>query len=213
VATGDEPIDALGLTHIDHVAFAQPFDAFDEAVLFLRSVLGLAPQTAFEFAAPYGLQRSRAFRNASATVRLPLSVAVLRHGPWAPAVPAPQHVAFACSDIVATARALRERGVPLLPVPENYYDDVDARTGLDPSVLGALRAGGIMYDRDESGGEFFHLYTEMLGSRLFLEVVQRVGGYDGYGAVNSPIHMAAHHLLRVAAGAPKGGHPRVDAWG
>jgi 4-hydroxyphenylpyruvate dioxygenase len=31
---------------------------------------------------------------------------------------------------------------------------------------------------------------------LFFEVVQRVGGYDGYGAVNAPVHMAAHHRSR-----------------
>jgi 3-dehydroshikimate dehydratase len=31
----------------------------------------------------------------------------------------------------------------------------------------------------------------MLGHRLFLEVVQRVGGYDGYGEVNAPVRAAA----------------------
>ena len=31
----------------------------------------------------------------------------------------------------------------------------------------------------------------MLGHRLFLEVVQRVGGYDGYGEVNAPARAAA----------------------
>ncbi len=32
-----------GLTRIDHVALTQPFDYFDEAALFYRAVLGLAP--------------------------------------------------------------------------------------------------------------------------------------------------------------------------
>ena len=31
----------------------------------------------------------------------------------------------------------------------------------------------------------------MLGHRLFLEVVQRVGGYDGYGETNAPVRAAA----------------------
>jgi 4-hydroxyphenylpyruvate dioxygenase len=190
------PRDA-GITHIDHIALTQPFDAFDEAALFYRAVLGLEPQQLIEFAAPFGLLRNRAMRNADGTVRIPLSVSLLRRGSWAPGVRDPQHVAFGCRDIVATAAALRAGGTPLLAIPDNYYDDLDARLELDPALLAALRAGGILYDRD-ADGEFFHLYTEVLGSRLFFEVVQRVGHYDGYGAVNAPVHMAAHHRSRVA---------------
>jgi 3-dehydroshikimate dehydratase len=32
---------------------------------------------------------------------------------------------------------------------------------------------------------------------VFFEVVQRVGGYEGYGEVNAPIRMAAHRRLRM----------------
>jgi 4-hydroxyphenylpyruvate dioxygenase len=86
-------------------------------------------------------------------------------------------------------------------VPDNYYDDLDARWAPDPDLLSSLREFGILYDRD-GDGEFFQLYTEVLGSRLFLEIVQRTAGYDGYGALNSPVHLAAHHRLRTAAPAP-----------
>jgi 3-dehydroshikimate dehydratase len=48
----------------------------------------------------------------------------------------------------------------------------------------------VLYDRADHG-EFLHFYTRMLGSRLFFEVVQRVGDYDGYGAANAPVRMAA----------------------
>jgi 4-hydroxyphenylpyruvate dioxygenase len=30
-----------------------------------------------------------------------------------------------------------------------------------------------------------------MDGRFFLEVVQRKGGYDGYGAVNAPVRLAA----------------------
>jgi len=36
----------------------------------------------------------------------------------------------------------------------------------------------------------------VIGSRVFFEVVQRFDGYDGYGAPNAPIHIAAHHRQR-----------------
>jgi hypothetical protein len=52
-------------------------------------------------------------------------------------------------------------------------------------------------------GEFFHLCTEVLGSRLFFEVVQRIGGYTGRGEANAPVRMAAHRQLRMAAAAPR----------
>src|SRR6185312_16554140 len=51
-AGDDEP--AL-LERVDHVALAQPFDFFDEAVLFYRSVLGLEPRDSLELATPDGL--------------------------------------------------------------------------------------------------------------------------------------------------------------
>ena len=42
------------ISSIDHVAMTQPFDNFDEAALFYRSLLGLATQHASEVAAPFG---------------------------------------------------------------------------------------------------------------------------------------------------------------
>ena len=48
-----------------------------------------------------------------------------------------------------------------------------------------MRELGVLLDRD-ADGEFLHFYTEVLGGRVFFEVVQRVGGYEGYGEVNAP---------------------------
>ena len=42
------------------VALTQPFDRFDEAALFYRTVLGLQTQHNSEIAAPFGLVRNRA---------------------------------------------------------------------------------------------------------------------------------------------------------
>ena len=95
-----------GISHTDHVALTQPFDRFDEATLFYRSILGLAPQHSSEIAAPFGLVRNRAMADADRTVRICLSVSVLRRGAdWHPGVTDPQHVAFATPDILALARA------------------------------------------------------------------------------------------------------------
>ena len=49
----------------------------------------------------------------------------------------------------------------------------------------------MLYDRDDHG-DFTHFYTATVGS-VFFEVVQRRGGYDGYGATNAPVRLAAQH--------------------
>jgi 4-hydroxyphenylpyruvate dioxygenase len=193
--SGDEPV-ATGITHVDHVALTQPFDNFDEAALFYRSLLGLQTQHSSEVAAPFGLVRNRTVTDPDRTVRLGLSVSVLRRGEWGPGVTEPQHVAFACADALAAARAARAAGAPLLAIPDNYYDDLDARLAPPPDRLAAMRELGVLLDRDEHG-EFLHFYTEVLGARVFFEVVQRVGGYAGYGELNAPVRMAAHRRLRL----------------
>jgi 4-hydroxyphenylpyruvate dioxygenase len=195
-ATADDVDAGTGLTRIDHVALTQPFDYFDEAALFYRAVLGLSPATDTEFAAPFGLVRGRAVSDPSGRFRIALQRTLLRRGEWAPAVPDPQHVAFATADIFATTRALRERGAPMLKVSNNYYDDLDARFALDPGLIDAMREFGILYDREE-GGEFYHLYTPVQGSRVFCGVVQRVGSYSSYGSANAAVRMTAQRDERT----------------
>jgi 4-hydroxyphenylpyruvate dioxygenase len=180
---------AAALERIDHVALSQPFDYFDEAALFYRSVLGLEPRESLELAAPDGLVRSRAIADAAGRVRLALNVPVLAGGA-AEHAGGLQHVAFRCADAFAVARAMHERGAPPLQVSGNYYADLAARTDLAPELVEEMRELGVLYDADEHG-ELFHFYTPLMGSRLFFEVVQRRGGYDGYGAANSPVRMAA----------------------
>ncbi|MEV1243078.1 TIM barrel protein [Nonomuraea sp. NPDC049750] len=174
---------AGGITHIDHVALTQPRHHFDEAALFYRTVLGLRPQESLEVPDPYGLLRSKAMSTADGAVRMVLNINQVgaQHIPW-------QHIALACDDIVATARRLRALHPDLLlAVPANYYDDLAARYDVPPE----LRELGLLYDRDEQG-EFLHLYTITAG-RVFFELVQRVGGYQGYGAANAPVRLAAQH--------------------
>jgi 4-hydroxyphenylpyruvate dioxygenase len=177
------------LTHIDHVALSQPFDSFDEATLFYRSVFNLDLRAGQEIAAPHGLVRSRAVTNEDGTVRFVLNVPLLGSGAHTASALA-QHIAFACDDIFAVARAMREAGAEFLSIPDNYYDDLAARLEIDEAMLSELRGLDVLYDRNDDG-EFLHFYTPIVGWRLFFEVVQRVGGYDAFGAPNSAVRLAA----------------------
>jgi 4-hydroxyphenylpyruvate dioxygenase-like putative hemolysin/sugar phosphate isomerase/epimerase len=204
------PSPRSALLRIDHVSLTESIDDFDQATLFYRSVLGLRPAGTTEMTAPFGLVRTWLAADPEQQVRITLNTAPLRHGDWAPAVPSPQHVAFITGDAIACAKALRECGAPVLEIPGNYYDDLDARLDLAPGLLAAMREYSVLYDRDERG-EYLHFATELFGSRVFFEVVQRTGGYARYGDPGTaPLRMAAHRRQRLRTQAGPGTEPRPD---
>jgi 4-hydroxyphenylpyruvate dioxygenase len=203
VATGDPPGPAVGVTGVDHVGLAQPFDHFDEATLFYGAVLGLGSATTAEVAAPFGLVRSRVVVDPARRLRLALTVSLLRRGTWAPGVAEPQYVALATDDVVAAARAARAAGAPLLAIPDNYYDDLEARLELPPERLAVLRELGILHEQTPQGA-YLQVCTEVLGGRIFLALVQRVGEHDGYGWTDAPVRMAAHRRRRLVRTSGRG---------
>ncbi|TIL94226.1 MAG: 3-keto-5-aminohexanoate cleavage protein, partial [Mesorhizobium sp.] len=102
----------------------------------------------------------------------------------------------------ATAAKLQANGFEPLQVSMNYYDDVEARFGLDPEVADRLRSANILYDRDDNG-EFFQLYAPTFGEGFIIEFVERRGAYAGYGAPNAPFRIAAQKRLMRPKGMPK----------
>ncbi|SDR62152.1 4-hydroxyphenylpyruvate dioxygenase [Rhizobiales bacterium GAS113] len=195
----DAPAQAL-LYRIDHIAQALPEGQLDSWILFFRSVLGLEPEAAVELPDPYGLVQSRAVASANRALRFPLNVSQSRNTATARSVSTfagagVHHIALESTDIFASAETLRRRGVPLLPIPANYYDDLAARLALPGDLIDRLRLSGILYDR-VGEAEFFQLYSEPFEDRFYFEIMQRKGGYDLYGAPNAPVRMAALAQLR-----------------
>ena len=103
-----------------------------------------------------------------------------------------QHIALATGDVFSTVERLRRR-VDLLPISENYYDDLEARTDLTAEDLIRLRSDNILYDRD-GGNEYFQAYTKAMDGGFFFEVVER-RKYQGYGVANASIRLAAQSRL------------------
>jgi 4-hydroxyphenylpyruvate dioxygenase len=189
------------LDAVDHVAQALPAGRMDGFVLFWRAVFGLEPQGLWELPDPYGLIQSRAMVSRDGTVRLPLSLSESRQTTTGRFVTAAagagvHHVAFATRDAADAASKLLRASAPLLPIPENYYDDLAARWGLDDATLDILRARRLLYDEDEAGGTFRHAYTLPFAGRFFFELAERRGGYAGFGAVNAAVRMAAQAAMR-----------------
>lgn len=187
--------DEASLTGIDHVAQALPVGRMDNFVLFYRAVLGFVPEQLWEIADPYGLVRSRTMVSPDRSIRLPLNVSESREtgtGRFLTtyAGAGVHHIAMATGDIIQTMRRLVARGARTLPIPANYYDDVAAKWGLDEARIEELRSLNLLYDCDDSG-EFLHAYTDAFDDRFFFEIVQRIGGYQQYGAANAAVRMAA----------------------
>ena len=180
-----------GIHRVDHVNLAQPWQHFDAGVLFFHSVLDLRTQPSMEVAAPVGLVRSQVLRSADGVIRIALNL--VPSGP----IGRPSSRSTSRSRHPTCSRSRDRRGIAASAPstsPANYYDDIEARYDIEPSLLSELKELNVMYDRDEAG-EFLHFYTRPIGT-VFLEVVERRGGYEGYGALNAPVRLAAQYQQR-----------------
>jgi 4-hydroxyphenylpyruvate dioxygenase len=193
--------EAGGLLGIDHVAQAVAPGMLDGFVLFYRTLFGLAPEALWELADPYGLVRSRAFVGGEGSVRLPLNVSQSGStltGRFVSALAGAgvHHIAFATADAAAAMTAAAARGAPMLDIPENYYEDLAARFGLEDEELTELARLHLLHDGDAEGGRFRHAFTDAFHDRFFFEVTERRGGYRQYGAANAAVRMAAQGRRR-----------------
>ncbi len=192
---------------IDHVAEALPAGRMDSAVLFWRAVFGFTAAPLVEIPDPFGMVSSRAMVSPDGSVRLPLNVSESRQTATGRFVSAfggagIQHVALVTPDAASVVDALAARHTRLLRIPDNYYDDIAARWGLDDPTIETLRRLHLLYDRD-AGGEFIHAYTGPFQDRFFFEFVERRGS-EGFGANNAGIRMAAQAAFSANPAGPAG---------
>ena len=195
--TGETGIDA-GLTVVDHISQSMHYEEMLTWLLFYSSLLDLDKIPAQDVLDPGGLVKSQVVQSPDGAVRIILNASqsirtqssrflseVFGSGV--------QHIAFETDDIFAAVAKLRDNGVPLLGIPENYYDDLEARTNLSGDELDRLKALDILYDRD-GAAEYFQVYTHTFEDRFFFEVVQR-RDYTGFGVANASIRLAAQTRL------------------
>jgi 4-hydroxyphenylpyruvate dioxygenase len=184
-----------GLTTIDHVAQTMNYEEMLTWMLFYTTIFKTRKTPMVDVVDPAGLVRSQVIENEEGSLRFTLNGAENRRTLAGRFISesfgsAVQHLAFATGDIFATARAIADNGFKPLTISPNYYDDLDARFGLDGEFLDRLRAENILYDRDEDG-EYFQLYSPSYGEGFFFEIIERRGPYKGYGAANAQFRIAA----------------------
>jgi 4-hydroxyphenylpyruvate dioxygenase len=196
--TGEGAANDAGLTAVDHVSQSMHYEEMLSWVLFYTSLLDLRKIPPQEVADPGGLVRSQVVESADGGLRIVLNASQSQRTQSSRFLTelfgsGVQHIAFATNDLLATVAQLERNGIRLLAIPENYYDDLLAKTDLSAEQLATLRAHNILYDR-EGSAEYLQVYTETFDQRFFFEIVQR-RGYRGYGAANAPVRLAAQARL------------------
>ena len=195
-----------GLKGVDHISQSMYYEEMLSWLLFYTSLLDVTKTPQQDVSDPGGIVKSQAVQTDDGALRLVLNGSQSQQTLSSRFLSeyfgsGVQHIAFSTENIVATVQSLVAQGVKMLPIPENYYDDLEARIDIAPERLDVLRANNILYDRDE-GGEFLQAYTQNFEDRFFFEIVER-GGYKGFGAVNAPIRLAAQARLARPPAMPR----------
>ncbi|CCD89677.1 putative 4-hydroxyphenylpyruvate dioxygenase containing a TIM-barrel fold (N-ter) [Bradyrhizobium sp. ORS 285] len=182
------------LLAVDHIAQSMPHEEMLSWLLFYAGIIDFSRLPQMEIADPRGLVQSQAIVNGDRSLRFILNGSTATRTLSSRFISeffgsGVQHIAFACDDIFAAVAEMRARGAGFLDIPDNYYDDLEAKYDLAPETIAALRANEILYDRD-GDAEFFQVYTHIFEERFFFEIVQR-RNYQGFGAPNASIRLAA----------------------
>lgn len=192
----DQPDSGIGLKAIDHIGQTVAHTDFLSAAFFYKSLLEFDITPNQDLPDVYGLVVSRLAMSKNKKVRIPLNMTSTSHASARRFLDKTkgsgvQQIAFSCDDIFTAAAAIGSQFQ--LPIPDNYYLDLDARFALEPELLARMKQHNIMYDRNEQG-EFFHCYTREANG-VFFEILQREGDYQQYGEPNAHIRLAAQSRL------------------
>ncbi len=184
----------LGLQRPDHIAQTMQYEEFLSWLLYYVALFDVEKTPQLEIADTLGLVQSQAVESPDKAFRVTLNGSMASqtlsarfiHNYMGAGV---QHIAFSTPDVFAAAEAAKANGLPQLDIPRNYYDDLEARFGLEPALVDRMAELNILYDRDGEA-EYYQFYSRAFSKRVFFEVVER-RGYDAYGAANATIRLAA----------------------
>ncbi len=194
------------LKHVDHIAQTVAYDEMLTWLLFYTSIFEMRKTPMVDIVDPAGIVRSQVVESEDGALRITLNGAENRRTLAGHFIAerfgsGVQHLAFHTDDIFASAARLRRNGFTPLQISPNYYDDLEARFGLDADLAERLKAENILYDRDDHG-EYFQLYSRTFGEGFFFEIVER-RAYKGYGATNAIFRISALKKALRPEGLPR----------
>jgi 4-hydroxyphenylpyruvate dioxygenase len=190
----DEGAGADRFAGIDHVVGNVELGRMEEWVAYYERVFGFTEMIRFtdqDISTEYSALMSKVMADGKGRIKFPINEPA--EGERKSQIeeylefyggPGVQHIALSTTDIVATVRSLRDRGVHFLKTPPSYYEELPERIGEIDEDLADLSELGILADRDDEG-YLLQIFTKPLSDRptLFLEVIERHGA-RGFGEGN-----------------------------
>ena len=182
---------------IDHIAQTVHYDEMSSALLSYTTLFNCQKSPIVDIIDPSGITKSQIIENENKTFRMTMNATdnnktVAGRFLESKKGPGIQHIAISTSNIIKLVKDLMSRGQKFLEISNNYYDDIEARFGLDFNFCNELKDLNILYDEDENGS-FLQIYTHVFNDQFFFEFVQRVNDYQGYGANNALFRIAAQN--------------------
>ncbi len=198
-APGYVPIEAIGapavgLAAIDHIVTNTYLGEMNYWAEWFERIMGFNNLCSFtddDISTEYSALMSKVMENGTGKVKFPINEPAegkkksqideyldYYYGPGV------QHIAMNTGNIYETVKALRERDVDFLRVPDAYYEDLKKRVGDIDEDFDKLQDLGILVDKDEDG-YLLQIFTAPVQDRptLFFEVIERHGS-RGFGIGN-----------------------------
>ena len=180
---------------IDHIAQTLNQDEMSSSLLSYSVLFSCKKSPIVDIIDQYGITKSQIIENKTQTFRMTMNGADNSNtiaGQFLKKTTRPgiQHIALSSENLIALVKKLKKKGQEFLKISDNYYDDIEARFGLDFNFCNELKELNILYDEDENGS-FLQVYTNLINNTFFFEIVQRIDNYQGYGANNALFRIAA----------------------
>ena len=180
---------------IDHIAQTLHHDEMPSSLLSYSTMFDCKKSPVIDIIDPYGITKSQVIENETQTFRMTMNGAEnskTNAGQFLKKNKRPgiQHIALSTDNLITLVNKLKGKGQKFLKVSDNYYDDIEARFGLDFDFCNQLKDLNILYDEDKNGS-FLQVYTNIINNTFFFEIVQRIENYKGYGESNALFRIAA----------------------
>ena len=182
---------------IDHIAQTVHYDQMSSALLSYTTLFNCQKSSMVDIIDPSGITKSQIIENKTQSFRMTMNGTDNKNtlaGKFLENKKGPgiQHIAIRTADIIKLVQTLKGHGQKFLEISNNYYDDIEARFGLNFNFCKELENLNILYDEDKNGA-FLQIYTHVFNDQFFFEFVERINNYKGYGANNALFRIAAQN--------------------
>lgn len=176
-----------GLTEIDHMTNNVPKGELDKWAKFYEEIFNFKEIRFFDIKGSQTGLLSRAMRSPCKKITIPINEPTDTKSQIQEYLDeykgsGIQHVALATNDICKTVSSLREDGIPVLGIPDTYYEVLLDRVPVVKEDVKTLSKLQILADGD-SEGYLLQLFTQNLIGPIFFEFIQRKN-HHGFGEGN-----------------------------